>query len=168
MDNVTRLLCTRLSCCACIMFMLSCCCFNSLIFEILLIRARDMSNSISLLALCLASYTWWSQPPAAPPPYTAQTPPPSEFSCSARCPAPSATVPVASAPGRETLAFFAGLSLCLVVAVLYFCRVQRSPAPITVVQAPVSTEPVSLLAIEGPLTPAVRRQLRQQQRQNGA
>ena len=154
--------------CACHMFMLPCCRFESLVFEIFLLSARNMSNSISLLALRLASYTWWSQPPAAPPTLTPPTPPPSEFSCSARCPALSVTVPVASASGRETLAFFAGLSLCLVVAVLYFCRLLRSPAPITVVQAPSSTEPVSLLAIEGPLTPAVRRQLRQQQRQNAA
>ena len=127
-----------------------------------------MSNSISLLALCLASYTWWSQPPAVVPQYTAQSPPPSEFSCSARCPAPSAPVPVASAPGREAFSFLAGLLLCLLVALLYYWRGQRCSPSITVVQAPVSTEPVSLLAIEGPLTPAVRRQLRQQQRQNGA
>ena len=117
-----------------------------------------MSNTLSLLALGLASYTFWSQPPAAP---QSEPPTASEFTCSARCPAPSAPGPVASAPGREVLAFLAGLTLCLVVVVFLACRSQRSPATTTVIHTPCATEPASVLAIEGPLTPAVRRQLRE-------
>ena len=132
--------------------------------------SQYMSQSLSVLALFVASCTWWTQP-ASPQVFEVSPQPPAEFSCSARCAAPSpspAVLPASGGGSWETaLGFLAGALVCVVL--VYHCT-RRSPtvqihtgSVATSGQEPVvtrETEPQPQLAIEGPFTPALRRQLR--------
>ena len=134
--------------------------------------SQYMSHSLSALALCVASYTWWTQP-ASPQVSEVSPQPQAEFACSARCPAtsPSPVVLPVSGGGSwgTALGFLAGILVCAVFA--YFCTRRASTVQIhtgsiaTSGSQPVVTRETGqqpLLAIEGPLTPALRRQLRLQ------
>ena len=128
-----------------------------------------MSSTISVVALAVASLTWWNQAPQ--PVFVEQppAPPQSEFSCSARCPAPSASATVATAPASSlwlgAAGFVLGFFVCL--ALLSWRSWRPEVAPLIAArpaERPVGfapTEPEPPLAIEGPVTPAVRRRLRE-------
>ena len=131
-----------------------------------------MSQSLSALALIVASYTWWTQP-ASPQPFELAPQPQAEFACSARCPATSPSPVVYPDSGSGSwgigLGFLAGVLLCAAYA--HLCTRRDSTVQIltgstaTSGSSPVvtrETEPQPQLAIEGPLAPALRRQLRLQ------
>ena len=103
-----------------------------------------MSTPISLVALCLATYTWWQTPPEVTPTIIEVPVPASdsaaEFSCSARCPAPvQQIVPhvAESSPFASALFWtFFGAALCAVFFLLLPKRGARR-----------STEPVQYLPV---------------------
>ena len=133
-----------------------------------------MSSTLSVVALVIASYTFWSQPPAYFPQQAseiAEPPQPAEFSCQARCPSPAAASAVVfrgAGPGAGVaFAFVAGFLSCLALFA-YWQRTrwawaqsqQRDIVEQFALVEPRDREP--LAAIRGPLTPAARRALRAQ------
>ena len=134
---------------------------------------QPMSSHLSVLALCVAWWTWWIQPLPSPAYFPEVSPQPqAEFACSARCPSvpgPPPGVPshfvesrfglwTGSSPASAAAWHLPGLSR------------RHSGRPSLVIESralvntsfdvPEETEPQ--LSIEGPLTPALRRRLRQQ------
>ena len=135
---------------------------------------QPMSSQLSLLVLFCAGLSWWNQPlplPACIPEVFPQ--PQAEFPCSAWCPAPS---PPPGMPSHlvdsrfgPLTGFVSGVLCCLVFTLLLYQR--RSERPSLVIKrkalvsdtsfaVPEETEPQ--LSIEGPLTPAFCRRLKQQ------
>ena len=91
------------------------------------------SHSLSLAALCLAGYTWWSSPPQQLPQYVEVPVPAAEFSCSARCPAPAqqATAFVQESSSVATAlfwTFFGAALFALALLLLRPGRAQRRPS----------------------------------------
>ena len=123
-----------------------------------------------LLALLVASCTWYSARFLAPIYEVAapQEQAPAEFACSARCPSPKNPAPtqvvIPSVFGLPA-GFAFGIAFCVALGWLLS---RRSLRPQTVVEralvfessSPVPEETEPLLAIKGPITPSVRRQLR--------
>ena len=135
---------------------------------------QPMSSHLSVLALCVAGWTWWNQP-LPPPAYLPEASPQrqAEFACSARCPSvpsPPPGVPSHFVESRFGLwtGFVSGFLCCLAFA--WWLSRRHSGRPSLVIERralvntssdlPEKTEPQ--LSIEGPLTPALRRRLRQQ------
>ena len=129
-----------------------------------------MSTQLSVVALVIASYTFWTQPPALELQQVGETtglPQPAEFSCQARCPSPAPAVAVAyrASGSSSALVFIAGFCCCLAFFLTLWqrARVARAQPQQVFVEhfappGPRDREP--LVALRGPLTPARRRELR--------
>ena len=126
-------------------------------------RRPRMSYTLSAFALFVAGWTWYGQPQTPEVHEPTSAAPHSEFSCSARCPSSPTVVHSCSGHswGSALAGFVAGVLVCVLLA--WRCKRQQlvHVRVVTPGDAPVTTG--TRLSIEGPLTPALRRQLRQQQ-----
>ena len=63
---------------------------------------RMSAHTLSIAALCVASYTWWASPPAQPLQIIEVPAPSAEFSCSAKCPTPAPPIVIAAAESTQS------------------------------------------------------------------
>ena len=138
-----------------------------------------MSTQLSVLAFAVASWTWWHQP--APPlaiEIEVVPQPQAEFACSARCPASSVTIQSAASSWSSSLFWSsAGFLVCLALFLCCWLRWSLRAAPRAYPTQQLQLQSIALggseyisgpeetvprLAIEGGLTPALRRRLREQ------